>query len=150
MFKKLTLLCGALACSMVMTQAPATAADNDTQAVEAAVEKLRGAMVASDLKQLEALTLQDLSYGHSNGNVQTQAQFADDFKTGASHFLNIALTEQTVKVVGDTAVVRHRLEGDTKDAGKEPGHVSLKILMVWKKQHGHWQLLARQAVRMPS
>ncbi|EJM95718.1 nuclear transport factor 2 family protein [Herbaspirillum sp. YR522] len=148
MFKNFTLMCGALACTMMLSQG-AAAAPNDTQAVEAAVEKLRVVMVDPDLKQLDALTSKDLSYGHSSGKVQTQAEFIDDLKTGASDFVNIKLLEQTVKVIGDTAVVRHTLDADTNDSGK-PGHVTIKILQVWTKHHGHWQLLARQAVRAPT
>jgi ketosteroid isomerase-like protein len=146
MFKKIALLCGALACTMMTAQTPASAAGNDEQEVAAAVEKLRQVMVDPDLKTLEALTAADLSYGHSNGKVQTKAEFIDDLKTGASDFVKIALSDQTIKVDGDTAIVRHALVAETNDSGK-PGNVSLKILMVWKKQHGHWQLLARQAVR---
>lgn len=146
MFKKFTLLCGALACTMMMAQHPASAAGSDDQAVEATVEKLRVAMVGADLKQLDALTAKDLSYGHSGGKVQNQAEFIDDLKTGASTFVNMKLLDQTVKVVGDNAVVRHTLDADTNDSGK-PGHVTIKVLQVWQKQHGHWLLLARQAVR---
>lgn len=149
MFKKFTMLCGALACTMMIAHAPASAAGKDEQAVEAAVEKLRVVMVDPDLKQLEALTSKDLSYGHSGGKVQNQAEFIDDLKTGASDFVNIKLLEQTVKIVGDNAIVRHTLDADTNDSGK-PGHVNIKILQVWKKQHGHWVLLARQAVRSAS
>ena len=103
-------------------------------------------MVDPDLKQLEALTSRDLSYGHSGGKEQNQAEFIDDLKTGASDFVNIKLLDQTVKVVGDNAIVRHTLDADTNDSGK-PGHVTIKILQVWHKQHGRWILLARQAVR---
>jgi len=149
MFKQFTLLCGALACTMMMASTSASAAGKDEQAVEAAVEKLRVVMVDPDLKVLAALTSKDLSYGHSGGKVQNQAEFIDDLKTGASDFVNITLSDQTVKVIGDTAVVRHTLDADTNDSGK-PGHVNIKILMVWKKHHGHWQLLARQAVRSAS
>lgn len=146
MFKKLTLLCGTLACTMMMAHASASATGTEEQAVEAAIEKLRVVMVDPDLKQLEALTAKELSYGHSSGKVQNQAEFIDDLKTGASDFVSIKLLDQTVKIVGDNAIVRHTLDADTNDSGK-PGHVTIKILQVWKKLHGHWVLLARQAVR---
>ena len=45
------------------------AQSSDEKAVEAAVEKLRKAMIAADKSGLEKLAAAELSYGHSNGLV---------------------------------------------------------------------------------
>ena len=63
--------------------------------------------------------------------------------------VTITITEQTIKVVGDTAIVRHALSAQTNDSGK-PGTVSLKVLGIWQKQGGTWKMIARQAVRPPA
>ena len=81
--------------------------------------------------------------------VTEEASFIDDLMTGVSDFLSINITDQTIVVVGDTALIRHTLTGDTHDKGKAPGKVNLKILQVSKKAGGQWKLLARQAVRAP-
>jgi ketosteroid isomerase-like protein len=62
--------------------------------------------------------------------------------------VSIDLTEQTISVSDNVAIVRHVLKGKTNDAGKAPGEVHLKILLIWQKQKGSWKLLARQAVRV--
>ncbi|MDM0113411.1 nuclear transport factor 2 family protein [Variovorax sp. J22R133] len=121
----------------------------DEQAVAAAAEKLRLAMIDPSPAALGALVADDLSYGHSGGKVDTKTSFIADLMSGASDFVTIAITEQTIKVVGNAAIVRHTLTADTNDAGK-PGKVSIKILGVWQKQGGDWKLLARQAVRPPA
>ena len=95
---------------------------------------------------LTALVADDLSYGHSGGRVDTKDSFID-LIAGKSEFVTIAITDQTIKVVGNTAIVRHTLTADTNDAGK-PGKVQIKILGVWQQQGGQWKLLARQAVRV--
>jgi ketosteroid isomerase-like protein len=128
------------------TLLPAQTADE--KAVAAAVEKLRTAMVASDQAALENLAADDISYGHSNGLVENKAQFVDQFVTGKSDFVIITLSDQTVKIVGDAAIVRHRLVADTNN-NKVPGKVDIIILMVWQKQKGEWKLLARQAAKIP-
>lgn len=120
----------------------------DEKAVASAVEKLRKAMVAADVATLKSLASEELSYGHSNGLVENKAEFVDQFVTGKSVFVNIALSDQTIKVVGDAAIVRHRLTGDTNN-NKVPGKVDILILLVWQKQKGEWKLLARQAARIP-
>jgi ketosteroid isomerase-like protein len=121
----------------------------DEKAVAAAVEKFRQAMVASDKATLENMSSEALSYGHSNALVEDRAAFLEQFVTGQTDFVNITLSNQTIKIVGNAAVVRHRLVGDTNN-NKVPGTVDLIVLMVWEKQKGEWKLLARQAVKLPA
>lgn len=146
MIKKIMLFVATF-CSMALVVPAASAAD-EAAAVEAAAEKLRVQMVEPDKAKLGALVAPELSYGHSGGKLDTKESFIDDLMTGVSDFLSITIADQTVRVVGDTAIVRHTLTGDTHDKGKDPGKVNLKILQIWKKQGGEWQLLARQAVRV--
>ena len=120
----------------------------DAPAVAAAAEKLRVAMIDPTPAALGALVADDLSYGHSGGKVDTKASFISDLMDRKSDFVTIAITDQTIKLVDNVAIVRHPLTADTNDSGK-PGKVSIKILGVWQKQGGDWKLLARQAVRPP-
>jgi hypothetical protein len=127
---------------------PAGGGASAEPAVAAAAERLRIAMIDPTPAALGALVADDLSYGHSGGRVDTKDSFIGDLVAGKSDFVSIAITEQTIKVVGgDTAIVRHTLAADTLDSGK-PGKVALKILGIWKKQGNDWKLLARQAVRI--
>ena len=117
------------------------------QAVAAAAEKLRVAMIDPTPAALTDLVADDLSYGHSGGRVDTKDSFIGDLIAGKSDFVTIAITDQAIKVVGNIAIVRHALTADTNDSGK-PGKVQIKILGVWQQQGGQWKLLARQAVRV--
>ncbi len=143
MFKKL--LCVASLCSMTWFMPAANAQDTD---VVTSAEQLRIQMVNPTKQGLDALVLDDLSYGHSSGRLDTKASFIGDLMKGASDFVTLNITDQTTKITGDTAVIRHTLTATTNDSGK-PGNVSLKVLQVWQKQAaGEWKLLARQAVRI--
>ena len=126
----------------------AKAQSKEETAVAASVEALRKAMIDPDKATLDKLAADDLSYGHSSGKVQDKAAFIEALTSRASDFVSIDLTEQTIKVVGNTAIVRHNLSAATNDGGK-PGTVKLSILTIWQKQHGQWRLLARQAVKLP-
>lgn len=119
----------------------------DEQAVEAVVESLRKALIDPDKAGLDALVCDELTYGHSNGNIQDKAAFEAALLNKSSDFVTIELTQQTVKVVGITAWVRHILSATTNDGGK-PGTAHLSVLLVWVKVHGYWKLLARQAVKV--
>ena len=116
--------------------------------VSAAVEKLKRAMVDAEVTMLEKIASDYLSYGHSGGQVQTKAEFVQSISSGASDFVNIDLSNQTIHVAGNTAIVRHTFSASTMDKGKEPGAVKLSILLVCVKASGGWQLIARQAVKV--
>ena len=119
----------------------------DEKSVATAVESLRKAIIDADKPALEKLTSEALSYGHSSGKIEDKAAFVDALMSGKSDFVSIELTEQTIKIVGNTAIVRHLLNGVTSDAGK-PGTVKLSVLLIWQKQSKEWKLIARQAVKI--
>jgi ketosteroid isomerase-like protein len=119
----------------------------DTRAVAQAVENLRKAMITGDGPALEAIADKHLSYGHSGGKVEDKAAFVAQLTSGRSDFTDISLSEQSISVLGETAIVRHNLSASTNDLGKGPGEVHLAVMLVWVKQKGTWKLLARQAVK---
>lgn len=126
----------------------AMAQSKEEAAVGAAIENLRKAMIDGDKAGLQNITADQLSYGHSSGKVEDKKTFVDNIVTGKSDFVTIDLTDQTIVVAGDAAIVRHVLSATTNDSGK-PGTVKLNILLIWQKQKGQWKLLARQAVKVP-
>jgi ketosteroid isomerase-like protein len=59
------------------------------------------------------------------------------------------VSDQTIDVVGDDAIVRHVLRGESESNGRV-NPVNIGILQVWKRQPDGWKLLARQAFTRPS
>ncbi|MBZ4189977.1 nuclear transport factor 2 family protein [Niabella beijingensis] len=131
---------------LLVPAAGVIAQGKNVQQVEVAVKKLTKAMLDSDVPVLSALAAEKLTYGHSSGKVQDKAEFLESFKTGASDFTRIDITDQSIYFVNNTAIVRHLLDADTND-NKQPGHTTLKIMTVWTKVGSQWQLIARQAVK---
>ena len=115
--------------------------------VAAAAEMLRKAMIDGDKEALDKVTAAELSYGHSGGKIENKAEFLEAFASGKSNFDSIAISDQTIQIVDNTAIVRHKLVASTSDKGKEPAKPNLFILTVWIKKDGHWKMLARQAVK---
>lgn len=125
----------------------ASAQSKEETAVAQAVDKLKALMIDPDKGKLEAITADGLSYGHSSGKLENKAAFIDALVSGTSDFKSIELSDQTITVVDNTALVRHKLVGETMDNGK-PGQPKLSVLLVWVKHKGDWKLLARQAVKI--
>src|SRR5215217_7376033 len=86
----------------------------DEAAVAQAVEAFRNATLKADRSQFEALTADQLSYGHSAGRVENKAQFIDGATSGRSTWKFITLTDQTIHIVGNTAIVRHTFTGESE------------------------------------
>ena len=145
-FMKKTIAALLLGCLLISTAS--FAQSSDEKAVAARVEALRKAMIAADKMALEDLAADKLSYGHSSGLVENKAAFVDQFVTGKSVFKTITLSDQTIKMAGKVAIVRHHLTGDTNN-NNVAGKADIIILQVWQKQKGKWKLLARQAARIP-
>jgi hypothetical protein len=147
MMRALALSTVVMAVALLGTAAGVVAQSGDEAAVAQAVDAFRTAMLKADRAQFEALTAEQLSYGHSSGRVETKAQFIDAATSGRATWKFITLTDQTMQIVGHNAIVRHTLTGETERDGKT-NPVKIGVLMIWHKQNGHWKLLARQAVRL--
>ncbi|MEY3105489.1 MAG: hypothetical protein RJA72_1521 [Pseudomonadota bacterium] len=120
---------------------------DDATKVIALVEAFRVAMLKGDGGALEQLCADQMSYGHSAGRIETKAQFIAASTSGKSTWNFINLSDQSVNAVGDSAIARHILIGETLSDGKTTA-IKIGILMVWQKQSGEWRLLARQAYRI--
>lgn len=115
--------------------------------VAKAVETLRQALLDGKKEALEKLAHENLSYGHSSGLIEDKAAFVDALVTGKSDFTSITLSDQVIKVTGNTATVRHKLAGENINNGAT-AKLNLSVLLVFIKEKGEWKLLARQAVKI--
>jgi len=113
-----------------------------------AVARLVSLMIKPDSAALDHLILNNLSYGHSSGKVQTKQEFIHSLLSGESDFVDISLTDETIIIQNKTALVRHTLSAKTNDKNV-PGSVKLFILLIWSKEKSGWKLLGRQAVKVP-
>ncbi|MEQ9375258.1 MAG: beta-propeller fold lactonase family protein [Imperialibacter sp.] len=116
--------------------------------VAEAVERFRQAMTDPDSEVLASLASDDLEYVHSSGTVRDKQGFIDEFMKRWTNFSKVDILNQTIKISGDNAIVRHRLVADANNPGY-PSKVDITILMVWRKEGVQWKMLARQAAKIP-
>jgi hypothetical protein len=115
------------------------------QEVQAAVESFIQGIIKADRQLLEAVTSENLVYGHSSGKVQDKAAFIDEvISLQPNDYLTIDLTNQTITVSGDVAVVRHIYSSEYL-SNNEKKNLRIGNVLIWQKKHGKWKLLARQA-----
>jgi ketosteroid isomerase-like protein len=140
--KKLTLLVGFLC---LFTGYVAAASPDETD-VAAAVDRLTQAMWHKDIAQLNALTAENLTYGHSSGNIQDKRAFIADIETGKSAFNELKMLNQKITLSGDVALVRNHFSAQAVNSGKVVP-TEIENFQIWQKQNGEWLLIGRQAFR---
>ena len=135
--------------ALALAVSPAFAADDDAGAIAKRLEAFRAAQQAQDAKALESLSAPDLSYSHSDGHVEDRAKFIANATSGKSKVLYLAYADPSIKVVGDTAIVRfHWLGKSEAVADGKLSDTNLHILQIWQKQGGEWKLLARCSTKL--
>ncbi len=140
-------LIGASALATAALTLPAVAESADEAAVGKAVEAFRVGMQKNDGPALERLSSANLSYGHSAGKLQNRAEMVADTASRKSTWNSIAFNNRSIHVVGNNAIVRFMLVGQTLGEGKT-SDINIGVLMVWTREGGGWKLLARQAYKV--
>lgn len=122
------------------------ATSSDETAVAEAVDKLTQAMWHKDIASLNALTAENLTYGHSSGNIQDKKAFIADIETGKSAFKELKMLNQKITMSGDVALVRNHFSAQAINSGKLTP-TEIENFQIWQKQNGKWLLIGRQAFR---
>lgn len=116
--------------------------------VLAAMDAWKQATIKKDKAALEKLLHDDLSYTHSSGKNETKADVIKSVTAGPSTVEAITFTANTVRVYGNTALVKGKVDITNNTAGKRATS-NLDILHVWMKGAQGWQMVGRQAIRLP-
>lgn len=138
-------LCLLVICLMTIGISPVWSQNSE---IETNIGNLNKAMISKDKSVLEKLTADELSFGHSTNVIQNKAEFLNDVLSGPTNFQKIDIANQTVQVSDDIAIVRNvsSITGTTKGAALD---IKIGVLMIWRKQHGDWKLIARQGFKLP-
>ena len=122
------------------------AQQTDEEKLTATVKEFHQALVKKNTVSINQQTDKALSYGHSNGWVQTKTDLKKDFETGYISYQNFKEDSITVIINGNMANVRYIADiTATMKAATNTYH--LKVLEVWVKKGKRWVLFARQAVK---
>ena len=139
----------ALGASGLLLSGSAGAQAGEEAAVGDSVEILRKGQFEGDKAKLDQVTASQLSYGHSDGRVETKEQFITAVMNRKQKVKSLAYPELKITVVGNAAVVRHIFLSESELDGKATS-TKIGALQVWQKQDGAWKLFARQGFRLPA
>ena len=123
----------AFGASGLLVSGSASAQAADEAAVAQNIETLRKAILEADKAKLEQVVAAQISYGHSDGRVETKEQFINGVMTRKQVVKSLNFPELKVTVVGNNAIARHIYLGESELEGKQTT-TRIGALEVWQKQ----------------
>ena len=121
-------------------------AQTDEQKLVTTFKAFHQALVKKNTISINQQTDKALSYGHSNGWVQTKTDIIKDFETGYISYQSFKEDSITVSINEKMANVRFVADITATMNGAKVTH-HLKVLEVWVKKGNRWVLFARQGVK---
>jgi len=103
-------------------------------------------LVKKNTVSINQQTDKGLSYGHSNGWIETKAEMLRNIESGYMSYISFKEDSLNVVVNGNVAHARFIADISARLNGKD-GNFHLKVLEVWVKKGKRWLLFARQAVK---
>ncbi|MEY2916797.1 MAG: hypothetical protein RIS73_511 [Bacteroidota bacterium] len=118
----------------------------DEEKLIATVKEFHQALVKKNTISINQQTDKALSYGHSNGWVETKTDIIKDLET--SYISYQSYTEDSIIVAINGTMANVRFVADITATMKAVTNTfHLKVLEVWAKKGKRWVLFARQAVK---
>ena len=115
------------------------------KAIQAAEDQYVAALLHHDSAALKHLLGEDLLYTHSSTKTETKADLLQVMDSQSLVYKEIVFSEPRFRQYGDTVIVSH----NAKIVTEQTGSANLYVTHVWVKQDGAWQLVQRQATKLP-
>jgi hypothetical protein len=106
------------------------------------------ANVDADAKVLGQVLDDALEYVHSNGELNTKAEFIESLTSGKRDYVATTFDIQGVRVLGDVAIIRGTAKVTVADNGQSRD-LDLGYTDIWVWKDHRWQMTAWRSARMP-
>ena len=119
----------------------------DSIGLKDAMQKLDKALLQKDENVLRSVLHNEVSYGHSNGWIQSKDDILNDFKSGKLTYNKIENnTSAIVKISKKYATVKTNTNAEGTVNGTA-FKLTLHVMQFWINTKKGWQLIARQSAK---
>ncbi len=128
----------------VLASGTETPAVSELAAVDASWNELR---LKPDVARLDALLVDDWLLTHSNGRVQSKAEYLKELTTRSRTNQGIRNEDVAIRIYGDTGVVT----GTSIQSGignGQPFSGQFRFTRVWIRRAGAWRMVASHSSRL--
>jgi hypothetical protein len=112
------------------------------------MQQLDKALLEKDAATLKQVLHANMSYGHSNGWIQSKDDVLNDSKTGKLVYNKIEHNSSAIVNIGKkyaTAKTNTNAEGSVNGTAFK---LTLHVMQFWIKTKKGWQLIARQSAKL--
>lgn len=131
---------------VLLINAFAANAQTDEAKLTNTLKEFHLALVNKNTVSINQQTDKALSYGHSNGWVETKTELIKNLETGYLKYNSYKEDSIQISMNGNMASARFIADINVT-MNQNPGNYNLKVLEVWVKKGNRWILFARQAVK---
>ncbi len=110
------------------------------------IKEFHQALVKKNTVSIIQQTDKKVSYGHSNGWVETKAEMINNLETGYLTYRSFKEDSLQLTINGNVAHARFTADIEAT-LNQKDSQFHLKVLEVWVKKGKRWLLFARQAVK---
>ena|SRR5687767_13065139 len=133
--------------SLVLFLFNSSFAQIDSIGLKNTMQQLDKALLEKNESVLRSVLHKDISFGHSNGWIQTRNDILNDFKTGKlvySKFENNSSAIVSISKKYATIRTNSNAEGTVNGTAFK---LTLHVMQFWLKTKKGWQLMARQSAK---
>ena len=119
----------------------------DSVGLKEVMQQLDKALLQKDENVLRSVLHKDLSYGHSNGWIQSKSDILNDFTSGKLTYNKI---ENNSSAIVNISKKYATVKTNTNAEGSVSGtafKLTLHVMQFWIKTKKGWQLIARQSAK---
>jgi len=131
-------------CCLLLSVVKAQTTEEDK--LTATIKGFHTALEKRNIVSINQQTDKALSYGHSNGWVETKTGMLDNLKSGYLKYNSFAMDSLSFSINGNMASARFVADINVAMKGTAATY-HLKVLEVWVKKSNRWVLFARQAIK---
>jgi hypothetical protein len=120
----------------------------DSIGLKEAMQKLDKALLQKDEVVLRSVLHKDVSYGHSNGWIQSKDDILNDLKSGKLTYNSIENNSLAIVRINKkyaTVKTNTNAEGSVNGTAFK---LTLHVMQFWIKTKKGWQLIARQSAKL--
>ena len=119
----------------------------DSIALKGAMRNLDKALLEKDEAVLNSVLHKELSFGHSNGWIQSKSDILNDFRSGKLIYHKIENNNSAIVKIGKRyATVKTNTNAEGAVSGSA-FKLTLHVMQFWIKTKKGWQLIARQSAK---
>jgi len=133
--------------SLVLFLFNSSFAQVDSIGLKNTMQQLDKALLQKDETVLKSVLHKDLSYGHSNGWIQSKSDILNDFTSGKLTYSKIENNSSVIIVITKeyaTVKTNTNAEGAVNGTAFK---LTLHIMQFWIKTKKGWQLITRQSAK---